>query len=310
MNVLPLIVLAVLAQAPDDIEDDVPPPPGDESSRVAQPEEPPAPVVEEPAKDEESRVVGTRPNAPKPVVPTTPKKPRGQVRRDADGKVIMPVRPRPMQDPVRPRVTKETGVDRAVATSQQILLGALSGVGLLACGTCLAAPMVPVATIAGTACGTPLGCLLGGACWMTLALPHTALTTVAMWIPMLGRERDVVALAAAGAAIFATNALTVVVGGIVALAISLRWARAPDAPVKDRLGLFEIIFTPEGRPREFRGADVALFFNVLAAMGVGAFLSPIVGTVVYAAVSYARGAPEEEAALKRAKAASKKAGRP
>lgn len=307
MSVLAAVMVMALGtlQSPD-IEDEVPPPPDENASRVeAVPEPEPTPA---PVEEGESRVLGKdrEKQAVKPVPPRAPPKPAGTVRRDANGKVIMPVKPRPMNDPVRPRVSRSTGVDRAQTTSLQVLLAALPGVGLLVCGTCLACPMVPVSTVWGLGSGTLIGCLLGGACWMTLAVPHSLLATVALWIPTLNKERDVVALGAAAAAIIATNMATVLVGGLVAIAITLRWARAPsNSPVKDRLGILEALFPPASRPREFRGADVALFFNVVATMAVAAFLAPLVGVVAYTGVSYLRGIPEEEAAARRAEALRK-----
>ncbi|MEW5855444.1 MAG: hypothetical protein AB2A00_42115 [Myxococcota bacterium] len=259
-----------------DVDEEPPPTPFDEAPKT----EPAAEEAEEP-----SRVVGRREPTKPPPAPKA--KPRVPVKRDASGKVIIPPRPRTMMDPVRPRVTHVSGVDRAVTTAWQLLSGMAPGCVVLLCAGCSIPSYLFISVL------NPLwACAAGGLWWGSCMPAHSVVTSLALWLPAARRDRDVLPAVVAALSVSAWNALTVLGGGVLAAAIFLRWAPSPSgAFITDRIGLAEV----GGFPRiyELRGTDVALTLGFLSTLGAAVFLAPFIGVGAYTAVSWVRGSVEE-----------------
>lgn len=302
------------------------PAPAEEKSTAPAEEKAPAPADEKaPAPVEEtesSRVLNLNrappTNAPvvkPPSVPPAPAKPKSNasVKRGPDGKVVVPQEPQPMGDPIRPRASTLTSVDRALLTTGQLLSGLAPG-GMALVLSAGAFPLfLSMSLLSGILAvlfpGVPVLALapfiswgLGGVLWGGLSLVHAVLTSVAVMVPTSFEEADPVAGAASLAGVLAVNGFSLVVGGLTATAILLRWPRSlEDAQIPPRFGINPKALTPTG-------LDMALGLNLMAAVGMAAFLAPLAGVLTYSAASYLRGIPEEAEARERVKARLNKAG--
>jgi len=246
-------------------------------------EEPPA-AIPPVGDDDATRAVMGADNDKKPrrAPPARVAKPTAKVHRDQDGKVVLPKAPEPLMDPLAPRRTGMTGVDRAELAARQVLSGVLFGLPAFALGACAFVPLVLVSSV------NPLfGLAAMGAFFAVIAPMQGVAAILGLFLPAYLNDVDYGATAAAAATVLVVDALAVVLGGVTATVVWLRWAPAPSNAIIRTRGPFTLEVV-----RQMDGTTWAMVLNVIAATSLVVFVGPLLGVAAYNLVALARGEPE------------------